>query len=410
MYDPGFILERLRLGEDTVTEFKSVVHLDFREDRERVGKLLHDIACTISAFANTRGGLILLGVEDDATLTGVGDRQRCDDLMKRLADVCHTVIDPPISCPIEKMEVEDTPVMAVEVPAYAPGRPYRAGRVYYIRDGSRDRVARTDELKRILQSTDTHYDEQPVHGATRSDLDGEAIAHFLQSAYRAAASGPLDAATVDRYLSALKCVDAEGKPTVAGVLFFASAPSRWMPDARISAVRFRGTAMSSEFEARKEIGGALPSQLAAARAFLDDYLRSPSRLEGWERAEEGVPPDGLIPGQVLREAVRNALMHRDYRAASQTRLFVFDDRVEIVNPGTLLNQLTLDSIRLGGMTQRRNPTVADLVNRLQGRETIGMGVPEMIRAMRECGLPEPELDVSGGHFRVVLWARPKGAE
>ena len=197
---------------------------------------------------------------------------------------------------------------------------------------------------------------------------------------------------------------------VAGMLFFASDLPRWMPDARISAVRFPGTAVSSEFEARKEIGGALPSQLAGARAFLDDYLRSPSRLEGWERAEEGVPPDGLIPGQVLREAVRNALMHRDYRAASQTRLFVFDDRVEIVNPGTLLNQLTLDSIRLGGMTQRRNPTVADLVNRLQGRETIGMGIPEMIRAMRECGLPEPELDVSGGHFRVVLWARPKGAE
>ncbi|MET0405495.1 MAG: ATP-binding protein, partial [Cystobacter sp.] len=119
-------------------------------------------------------------------------------------------------------------------------------------------------------------------------------------------------------------------------------------------------------------------------------------VEGLERVEEG------IPEKVLREAVLNAMAHRDYRAASQVRIFVFDDRVEIVNPGELLNQLTMDGIRLGGISQRRNPVLAGLLARARRRENMGMGVPEMMRLMRERKLPPPEFSLEAGHFRVVL--------
>ena len=81
-----------------------------------------------------------------------------------------------------------------------------------------------------------------------------------------------------------------------------------------------------------------------------------------------------MPPLVLREAVMNAVCHRDFRAASQVRIFVFDDRIEIVNPGQLLNHLTLDSIRIGGISQRRNPVIASLLARAGGRENIGLGV------------------------------------
>jgi ATP-dependent DNA helicase RecG len=108
-----------------------------------------------------------------------------------------------------------------------------------------------------------------------------------------------------------------------------------------------------------------------------------------------------VPRSALREALLNALLHRDYRMSSQVRILIFSDRTEFANPGGLLNRLTVDSIR-AGMSQRRNPAICSLLNRARGAENIGRGIPEMIRAMKDRGLPEPEFDVQGGHFRVVL--------
>jgi ATP-dependent DNA helicase RecG len=123
-------------------------------------------------------------------------------------------------------------------------------------------------------------------------------------------------------------------------------------------------------------------------------------VEGWERRERGIPPE------VLREALLNALAHRDYRMASQTRLLVYEERVEISNPGDLLNRLTLESIRLG-VSQRRNVRIAALLARAHTtrRESLGIGVPAMFTLMRERGLPAPEFRIEGGHFRVTLRTR-----
>jgi ATP-dependent DNA helicase RecG len=245
---------------------------------------------------------------------------------------------------------------------------------------------------RILQSVDYHYDEQTVPNATMEDLDLQGVRAFM------AESKDLDPADGDvtRYLRALKCLDAKGTPTVSGILFFGKNPTRWLPDARISAVRFRGTVMAGDFADRKEIEGRLPAQIEAAIAFLTEHVPAPASIEGFARVERG------IPAEVMREALTNAVIHRDYRATSQVRVFVFDDRVEFVNPGALLNQLTLDSIRLGGISQRRNPVICSLTARAGRRELYGLGVPQMIRLMRERGLPDPDFSLDGGHFRVVL--------
>jgi ATP-dependent DNA helicase RecG len=225
---------------------------------------------------------------------------------------------------------------------------------------------------------------------TFEDLDHVQVEQFLSDA-----DGQVRVSLRDA-LVAIKCLDRLGTPTVAGVLFFARDPGRWLPDARISAVRFRGTEASQEFVDRKEAGGPLTTQIDVALGFLERHVPSPSRVEGWERVDKG------IPTEVLREALLNAVAHRDYRAASQVRVFVFADRVELHNPGGLLNRLTIESIR-EGISQRRNPVVASLLARAGRRlEGLGLGVRTMIRLMRERGLPEPEFKVEGGHFRVVL--------
>jgi ATP-dependent DNA helicase RecG len=205
-------------------------------------------------------------------------------------------------------------------------------------------------------------------------------------------------------LRALECVDERGRPTVAGVLFFASEPQRWLADARISAARIPGIEPSTELSDLEEIGGNLLAQLNGAISFFDRHQLSPSRIVGWERARMTGP--GQIPQEVLLEAVVNALAHRDYRAASQVRILAYDNRIEVINPGTLLNQLTLDSIRIGGISQRRNPTVAALLNRAAKRESLGVGIPDMVRILNQAGLPEPVFDLQGGHFKVVIHAGP----
>lgn len=388
MLDEKGLESRLRLGEDTTFELKG------RGPEPALNIKPHDLARELAGLANTSGGYLILGVEDDGTVTGVGSGGDLDRLMRTVVQVTGEKIRPALSCPARKLKLGEALLLIVEVPGFAPDRSYQVDSRYYVREGSVCREARRDELARIFASTTAHFDEQPVADASREDLDALAVRSFLGEAYGATEA----AANEDRYLKALKCIDDSGVPTVAGVLFLGRDPGRWLPDARISAVRMAGTELSGEFRDRKELAGRLTQQIEAAIAFLDEHVPAPARIEGWDRKTGG------IAREVLREALLNAVMHRDYRAASQVRLFVFDDRVEMVNPGCLLNQLTLESIRVGGISQRRNPIIARLAALFltARRENQGLGIPPMIAVQRQSNLPEPEFDLSGGHFRIVL--------
>jgi ATP-dependent DNA helicase RecG len=380
-------LERiLQQGEDSMTEFKSVVSNGYKPD-------VNDLAKTIASLANTRGGWLLVGVEDDGTVSGTGSTKQADELMLLISQVCQNNIEPSLICGVTKRRLHEQNILLVEVPAFSPSRPHRAGKVYYVRDANRSREAKREELVRLIQSTDYHFDEQPVTGATVEDLDPMAVRSFLATVYQQ----PVSESHRTRYLTALKCIDRTGVPTVSGVLLLAQEPTLWLTDAGISAVRLPGQQISQTFLDRKSLNGRLLDQVEEASAFILRHVSAPSHVEGLVRVEEGLPP------QIIREAVLNAVTHRDYRSASQIRIFVFDDRVEIVNPGELLNQLTLENIRQGGLSQKRNPVLASLLARAGRRENLGFGIPEMVRLTRERGLPEPSIEVSGGHFRLTLW-------
>ncbi|MBM4084754.1 MAG: hypothetical protein FJ272_08195 [Planctomycetes bacterium] len=393
MLSEADIEKAVRLGEDATVEFKDVARSSFRADAD-------DLAKAIASLANTRGGHVILGISDDGTPTGVGTLKQADALMRQVSQACQDRIRPALSCVTAKVEFRKVPLIVVEVAAFSPDRPHLVDGLCYIRDANQSRKATREEQIRILQSADYHFDEQPVEGAKLEDLDLLAVQAFLS----AEQSTPPPDGELQRYLRALKALDEalddSARPTVSGILFFGKEPNRWLPDARISAVRFKGNEMSGEFLDRKEITSRFPDQMNAAIAFLATHVLAPARVEGFDRVEKG------IPAEVLREALVNAMIHRDYRVSSQVRLFVFDDRVEFINPGVLLNQLTLDNIRTGGISQRRNPVICSLSARLGRRELYGMGIPVMIRMMRERGLPEPDFSEEGSHFRVVLRRQP----
>lgn len=141
-------------------------------------------------------------------------------------------------------------------------------------------------------------------------------------------------------------------------------------------------------------------QLDDAVAFIGRHVTVPEHISGISRESQVIPID------VWREAMTNALCHRDYNVASQVRVFVFDDRVEIVNPGGLLNEQTIDGIKLVGTSQRRNPYLTALMMRLGHAESMGTAVPEMIRLITEAGFPEPEFHVAHGEFRLIIPTHP----
>ena len=384
--------QMLRSGEDSMTEFKGVIHGNYKADAA-------DLAKAITALANTRGGYLLIGVEDDGTPTGVGTVEQADQLMRQVTQLCQNNIEPPLLCTVAKREVRGIPILVVEVPSYSPSRPHRAASIYYVRDGNRSREARREELVRLIQSTDYHFDEQPMTGATQEDFDRDAVRAFLASAFPGRASEQ----NVTPLLGALKCVDRTGIPTVTGILLFGREPARWLVDARISAVRLQGTTVSRSFVDKQELTGRLLEQIDAASAFIQRNVAAPAQVEGLVRVERGIPLD------VVREAITNAVLHRDYRSASQIRVLIFDDRLEVINPGELLNQLTLDNIRQGGISQKRNPVLASVLNRARRSENLGFGIPEMINRMRELGFREPSIEVTGGHFKLTLWTTPSAS-
>jgi ATP-dependent DNA helicase RecG len=390
--DPKVVEQRLRLGEDSETELKSVAHLGFSLNKE----LSDTLAKEIAAFANSGGGWIILGAEDDGTPTGVGTLAQADKIMQGVSQLCQTVVDPAIPCRITKMEVSGNLLLIVEVPAWSPNRPFQARGKFYVRDGTIARPASRDELRTMLESQAIHLDEQPARGASREDLDPEQIALFLQSTY-----GDEAALSPGAYLRSLKCVDEGGQPTVTGILFFGKDPQRFFGDARITAVRFGGESVSSDIVERLEIDSGLFRQIEQAERFLEAYVPKPAKIEGFHRVDRG------IPRVVLREVLHNAVAHRDYNVASQITVLAFSDRVQIMNPGGLLNRMTVEGIKLVGTSQRRNPNIAALIMRAARRESAGIGIPRMIDEMRRAGLPEPEIEVVGGFFRVELRYAPE---
>lgn len=383
--------ERLKLGEDSRHEFKSVAHTGFKIDAG-------DLAKEIAALANTAGGYVILGVEDDGAVSGIGDAKQSDRLMLQVSDVCLNRLRPSVTCSQYKLGIRGGTVLVVEVTGFSPARPHLVDNVAYVRDANRKRPATRDEQVRMLESVDYHFDEQAVRDASIADLDPTVLLPLLGDA-----ADP-SAATPDT-LRALQCLTAEGQPSLAGLLVAGRDPGRFLRDARISALRLPGREIGGDISHHEEITGRLGDQFRAAVTFLDVHVPAPSSVQGYDRVHTGLPP------AAVREAVLNAIIHRDYRMASQIKIFVFDDRVEIVNPGGLLNSVTLDSIRLLGTSQRRNPLIAALVTQLEARrvEGAGIGIPRLINATRARGLPDPEFSVDGGHFRVVLRTRPAPA-
>lgn len=301
----------LAQGETLHTEFKQwPLHPD-------------DLAATITAFANTDGGRILLGVDDQGRVVGIVESDR--DLVAQTVDnVAFQNIQPPVTVVRETvLDAQGKRVLVAQVPKGSQ-RPYRTDRgVYSVRTASGRRQASREELLRLFQASESlYYDETPVLATSPADIEAQAQDDLLEMAGQRG----LDIATIapHRVLVNWKLLSrGNGRVslTVAGVLFLARNPQRWLPTAYVSALRIPGTDISVAPSGQKRVEGRLLAVLEDAKRLLDLHLRRPHRIQG---LEPEVTPE--LPGEVLREALVNAVAHRNYTIAAPKK--ADDDRGE----------------------------------------------------------------------------------
>jgi len=380
----GDLLKIIKRGEDSRTQFK-----------QRIDSI-DALAAEICAFANTQGGRIIIGVTDDGELFGVDDINR---LNQTISNAASSKLEPPLSVATENMLCEDKLIVIVNVHR-GENKPYAANRTdYWIKVGADKRRATREELRRLMQASGTMYaDEMIIPDTSINDIDMFVFRDFYEREY--GMSLEQSGLPLEKLVTNLK-LSKEGNLTLAGLLIFGAKPSRIRPQYVIKAVSFPGTDISgSQYLDSEDIGGMLLNQYKDAMAFLKRNLRKVQR-------DQNVNLPGIleIPEIAMEEAVVNALVHRDYFIDSSIRIFIFDDRAEIISPGKLPNTATIDNIKQG-IQITRNPILMSFVPKLKiPYHGIGSGIRRMITECRKAMVKEPEFieDVSLQEFKVIFY-------
>jgi len=352
--------ERIVKGEDLHTEFKERI-----ESNE-------DLAKAMVCFANTDGGQIFIGVSDDGEVIGV---ENIDGTIRTIEDVAYNRCEPPVLVVIETVKDNDKTVVIINVPK-GDQRPYRTSRGrYYIRGANRCRDASREELLRLFQATESiYYDETTVHKATLADVDFDAFISFTRNYMHLEVSNDM----VVNCMKNLKVLSKNEKPTVGGILFFGSNPQFFIPTAKVIAAYIQGKDISIPPRDMKEISGRIPQVLEDTMRFLNIHTTEEHRIKGLE--PEAYPE---IPEVALREAIVNAVAHRDYTISAPIRVLVFEDRIEFHTPGKLPNTVTIESMKIGGSHVLRNPTIYNLLLKMGLVTDIGSGVKRIIEVVRQ---------------------------
>ncbi len=377
------LLEKIRLGEDSLIELKAVY---FRGHGSKIELSRDEIADELAALANTRGGVVVLGV-DDKSREPIGiPLEKLDQVETFIRDICNDSIKPPLQATIIRLQLPDStglslPVLRVDVPQSLFVHQSPGG--YLGRQGSSKRQMPPDYLARLFQQRSQarviRFDEQPVPNTGLSDLSAALWQRFTT---RSAESDEVD--LMKRNI--LVRDEAGGlRASVAGILMGSEHPERFLPGAFIQAVRYRGMFQDSNYQLdAAQIVGPLDDQIRQTLAFLHRNetvaaKKEPQRIE--------LPQ---FSTRAVFEAVVNAVAHRDYSIhGSKIRFFMFDDRLEIYSPGALPNTLTVESLPFRQVT--RNELLTSLlaecpVDATEGQvgrgyymEKRGDGVPIIIR-------------------------------
>jgi len=396
------LLRLIRGGEDTFLELK--VKLSNTEK----------IAQEIVALANTGGGVIVFGVNDQLRVEGVDD---AEGVQEELVRICREEIQPPLVPFIDRIAFDNgRRVVALDVEGKR--RPYRTrdGR-YYLRIGSEKREAAREELSALMdEARPLRYENVPVAGASIKDIDEAHLWSFLRwfegDAFEEAnATGYPTKDVLARDLLLAADSDGDVVPTVAGLLLFGydTSVTELLPRSAVTATRFAGDTIQAPVIERVKLTGNLLTLYEGTLNFLTRYCdlwnTRPRNVAGTEVQDSPVPARANYHRQAICEAVTNMLVHRDNVLREQpTRLHVFDRSLELINPRRTggFTPLAQRSIRYG-VPQRLNPQLASMfTNPGYGLELPRGGLPMLLRESRLFSGRRSEIVAFNDEFRLRM--------
>ena len=348
--------------------------------------LTKDVGRELCAFANSGGGTILIGVSDTGEIVGAADHNR---LKSRVQSTARSA-EPPIELEVESVDR----VLRLIVPPQKR-KPYSFGGRFFMRIGANSQQMSNTEVEDLFYAVGSlHFDGKPcMDFSMEDDLDEETWARFCDRAKVPVAMDRMVA------LRNLRLLDGEDRMTHAGAWLLARDIRRFTTTAHVSCALFMGTEKVRILD-RRDFHCDIPTMIDDAVAWMLTKVNVEFIIEHVRREER---PE--LPEEALREAVANAVAHRDYRSTANVQIYVFKDRIEIVSPGGLPAGMT--EADLGVKSMPRNPLLFGMLYRMGVVENIGSGIKRIYELCLEHGVAEPTIDASE-HWVTVTFPRPAG--
>ena len=384
-----------------------------------------DLTKEMSALLNLAGGVILLGVEDDGQITGLTKSQR--EAKEWVMNIARNNLQPTAIPVWTSITMNDGSVVGIaELPADSPGKPHKAKRgkawVTYTREGSKSREATQEEEGRLYQAAKlVRYEMKAVLDTGLDSFDLGRIENYLHDVLKRSVPSRTEAENWRNLLlnSNLLVAARDGENvSVAGLLLFGKNPNSRLPRAGVTATAYPGAEKDYNTIDEERIRGPLAPIVSARGVMVEqgvidrtvDFVKrnmgSVSWLDGARRRRRKA-----FPVDAVREAIANAVVHRDYAyEGTDIEVSLYVDRLEVISPGRLPNGVTVEKIREGVVRVARNELLKEILRSYRHIEHQRMGVRKrIIEPMWLHNGTEPDLEEQDDRFVVRLWKEEKRA-
>ncbi|MCK9548598.1 MAG: putative DNA binding domain-containing protein [Sphaerochaeta sp.] len=365
--------------------------LEFKERLDDYGRLLE----TVTAFANTQGGTIIIGIRDsDRTVVGL-ERDQIVRYSSELPQVIVDSISPQIAVDLYEQHIGGKTCVTLRV-FPGPHQPYFIKRHGYpngvfLRFGSHNRIADTYALEQFTRARNgIRYEEQPCPQVSYEQLSKELLDTIFTRCDPSILIGAGYAVN-----------EASGKTVanVAGTLLFYRDHTQVIPESFIVVSAYADESKQHLIKKEEFTGGIIP-MLDQTYAFLTTLLGTHYRQEGLAKQ----PVEYEIPREAIREALVNSVAHRAYDYEAPTRITLFPDRIEFLNPGTFYAPINVENLK-EGLSRYRNPLIADALRKKEYMEKQGIGITLIIASCLQAGLEEPQFVELEHHVKVILYRK-----
>jgi len=379
------LLDIISSGETSTVQFKK----EFDND--------DSIAAELIAFSNTKGGIILFGVEDKKGVIHGLNFQQLQTYNNRIATIASDKIKPQvfiftevISIPIDN---EEKKILLVQV-TEGINKPYKDnGGAMWVKQGSdKRRLTDNNEIMRLFQQSGTMYvDEMIVPQTSIDDVKFSKVENYIKAIQKKESDDTIE--ITEKLLTNLNILK-NGRLTLGGLLFFGKNPQKYRPVFCVKAVSFFGNSIGgTDYRCSQDIEGTLPEIFEESVRFFTTNLYH-------LQAGQNFNSTGILEVSkvALEEIMQNALVHRDYSKNSPIRIMIFDNRIEIVSPGSLPNSLTVENIKLG-LAVARNNLLVTYCSKIMIYRGYGSGITRALEKQ-----PDIEFinDVESEQFKVII--------